>query len=133
MTEKSPRSIIQGGIIAAGQGTRLRADGYLVSKPMVPVAGRPLIELSLDRFRAVGIRRLGIIINETSDDCRDWLREHAGDFDLDNVIGLHGEGVGRNDAGARQQDSAVGKGLAAEQVFGEIGEAAFNLADGGLA
>ena len=86
MTGKSPCWIIQGGIIAAGHGTRLQADGYRVSKPMVPVAGRPLIELSLDRFRSVGIRRLSIIINEASDDCRDWLREHAGDFDLDLLV-----------------------------------------------
>lgn len=86
MTGKSPCWIIQGGIIAAGQGTRLQADGYRVSKPMVPVAGRPLIELTLDRFRAVGIRRVTIIINETSNDCRQWLRDHAGDFDLDLIV-----------------------------------------------
>jgi NDP-sugar pyrophosphorylase family protein len=79
-------SIIQGGIIAAGHGSRLRADGYRVSKPMVPVAGRPLIDLTLDRFRAVGIRQLTIIINDTSDDCRQWLRDHAVDFDLDIIV-----------------------------------------------
>jgi NDP-sugar pyrophosphorylase family protein len=80
------RSTIQGGIIAAGQGRRLRNDGYRVSKPMVPVAGRPLIELALERFRAAGIRRLTVIINEASDDCRQWLRDHAGDFDLDLIV-----------------------------------------------
>jgi len=53
---------------------------------MVRVAGRPLIDLALDRFRAVGIRRLAIIINDTSDDCRQWLRDHAGDFDLDLIV-----------------------------------------------
>jgi NDP-sugar pyrophosphorylase family protein len=78
--------MIRGGIIAAGHGTRLRADGYRVSKPMVPVAGRPLIELTVDRFRLAGIRRLTVIINDTSDDCRQWLRDHAGDLDLDLVV-----------------------------------------------
>jgi len=77
---------LQGGIIAAGVGSRLRADGYRVSKPMVRVAGRPLIDLALDRFRAVGIRRLTIIINDTSDDCRQWLSDHGGDFDLDIIV-----------------------------------------------
>jgi NDP-sugar pyrophosphorylase family protein len=86
VTGKSPCWIIQGGIIAAGHGTRLQADGYRVSKPMVPIAGHPLIELTLDRFRAVGIRRVTIIINETSDDCRQWLRDHAGDFDLELIV-----------------------------------------------
>jgi len=86
MTDISRCSIIRGGIIAAGHGTRLRSDGYRVSKPMVPVAGRPLVDLALDRFRAAGIRRLTIIINDTSDDCRQWLRGHAGDFDLDLIV-----------------------------------------------
>jgi NDP-sugar pyrophosphorylase family protein len=86
MTDISPCSTIRGGIIAAGHGTRLRADGYRVSKPMVPVAGRPLIDLALDRFRAGGIRRLTIIINEASDDCRQWLQDHVGDFDLDLIV-----------------------------------------------
>jgi NDP-sugar pyrophosphorylase family protein len=86
MTDKAHRSIIQGGIIAAGHGTRLRADGYRVSKPMVPVAGRPLIDLTLDRFRAAGIRRLTIILNDSSDDCRQRLLDYAGDFDLDMIV-----------------------------------------------
>ena len=86
MTAISPHPILQGGIIAAGNGSRLRADGYRVSKPMVPVAGRPLIDHALDRFRTAGIRRLTIIINDTSDDCRQWLHDHGGDFDLDLIV-----------------------------------------------
>ena len=86
MTAISAYPILQGGIIAAGNGNRLRTDGYRVSKPMVPVAGRPLIEHALDRFRAAGIRRLTIIINDTSDDCRQWLDDHGGDFDLDLIV-----------------------------------------------
>lgn len=77
---------LRGGIIAAGAGSRLRADGYRVSKPMVPVGGRPLIDHALGRFRSAGIRRLTIVINEASDDCRRWLEDHAGDFDLDMIV-----------------------------------------------
>jgi NDP-sugar pyrophosphorylase family protein len=86
MTDIVPCSTILGGIIAAGHGTRLRADGYRVSKPMVPVAGRPLIDLTLERFRAAGIQRLTVIINDTSDDCRQWLCDHTADFDLDLIV-----------------------------------------------
>jgi NDP-sugar pyrophosphorylase family protein len=86
MTDESNCSIVWGGVIAAGRGTRLRADGYSISKPMVPVGGRPLIERTLDRFRAVGICRLSIIINEASDDCRQWLRQHARDFDIELIV-----------------------------------------------
>jgi len=86
VNDKSAFSNIRGGIIAAGQGTRLRADGYRVSKPLVPIAGRPLIELALDRFGAVGIRRVSIIINETSNDCREWLTTHAAGFSLEVIV-----------------------------------------------
>lgn len=86
MTGKSNGPILRGGIIAAGEGSRLRADGWRISKPMVPVAGQPLIEHALGRFRAAGIRRLTIIINEASDDCRRWLQERAGDLDIDLII-----------------------------------------------
>src|SRR6185369_1252522 len=86
MTRASTFSAIRGGIIAAGEGSRLRADGYRVSKPMVPVAGRPLIDHALDRFRSAGIRQLTVVINEASDDCRQWLKGHAGDFDLDMIV-----------------------------------------------
>lgn len=79
-------SVVRGGVIAAGDGTRLRAEGYRVSKPMVPVCGRPLIDRTLDRFRAVGIRQLSIIINQTSDDCRRWLYEHTADFEIDLIV-----------------------------------------------
>jgi NDP-sugar pyrophosphorylase family protein len=86
MTDIVPCPSIRGGIIAAGQGTRLWADGYRVSKPMVPVAGRPLIDLTLERFRAAGIQRLTVIINDTSDDCRQWLCDHTADLDLDLIV-----------------------------------------------
>jgi NDP-sugar pyrophosphorylase family protein len=83
----APESLaLRGGIIAAGHGTRLRADGYRVSKPMTPVGGQPLIGHALDRFRAVGVRKTTVIVNEGSDDCGQWLRDHAQDFDLDLIV-----------------------------------------------
>jgi NDP-sugar pyrophosphorylase family protein len=86
MTRRAEHSSLRGGVIAAGHGTRLRAEGYGVSKPMAPVGGRPLIEHALDRFRAVGIRQMTVIINEASDDCRQWLNDHGQDFELDVVV-----------------------------------------------
>ena len=86
MTWSSAHRALQGGIIAAGEGSRLRADGYRLSKPMVPVGGRPLIEHALDRFRSVGIQRVTLVINEASDDCQQWLEGHAEDFELDVIV-----------------------------------------------
>jgi NDP-sugar pyrophosphorylase family protein len=86
MTGAQKSLVLRGGIIAAGHGTRLRADGYRVSKPMTPIGGLPLIGHALDRFRAVGVRHATVIINEGSDDCRHWLSDHGRDLDLDLVV-----------------------------------------------
>ena len=86
MTGAPESLVLRGGLIAAGHGTRLRADGYRVSKPMTPVGGWPLIGHALDRFRAAGVRQATIIINEGSDDCRQWLSDHGCDLDLDLVV-----------------------------------------------
>jgi NDP-sugar pyrophosphorylase family protein len=86
MTGALESLVLRGGVIAAGHGTRLRADGYRVSKPMTPVGGRPLIGHALDRFRAVRIRQATVIVNEGSDDCRRWLSGHSEDLDLDLIV-----------------------------------------------
>lgn len=86
MTPTSAHSAPLGGIIAAGEGRRLRADGFRVSKPIVQVGGRPLIDHALDRFRAAGVRKVTVVINEASRDCRRWLERHAGDLELDMVV-----------------------------------------------
>jgi NDP-sugar pyrophosphorylase family protein len=86
MTSAPESLVLRGGVIAAGHGTRLRADGYRVSKPMTPVGGRPLIGHALDRFRAAGIRQATVIVNEGSDDCRRWLSDHSEDLDLDLIV-----------------------------------------------
>jgi NDP-sugar pyrophosphorylase family protein len=79
-------AITAGGIIAAGQGSRLRAGGWTGSKPLMPIAGRPLIAHSLERLHAAGITRIAMIINEESPDCRQWLA-HKGNGDrLDLVV-----------------------------------------------
>jgi NDP-sugar pyrophosphorylase family protein len=63
-----------GGIIAAGEGRRLRRAGWTVPKPLVPVAGVPLIELVIRNFLAAHITSLTIIVNEQARDCVEWIR-----------------------------------------------------------
>ena len=48
-------------LLAAGYGTRLKPLTDHTPKPLVPVAGRPMIEYALDKLRAYGIRE--IVIN----------------------------------------------------------------------
>ena len=74
------------GVIAAGHGTRLKAEGYRSGKAMTVVCGRPLIDHALERFRAVGASRATVIINEDSQDCRQWLERGAGGLDLEVIV-----------------------------------------------
>ena len=71
-----------GGIIAAGEGSRLRQAGWAVPKPMVLVAGVPLIESAIRNFVAAGITRLSIIVNEQERDCAAWVRGRFPELDL---------------------------------------------------
>jgi MurNAc alpha-1-phosphate uridylyltransferase len=48
-------------VLAAGYGTRLKPLTDRMPKPLVPVAGKPMIEFALDKLRAYGIQE--IIIN----------------------------------------------------------------------
>jgi len=61
------KTIAAGGVIAAGEGSRLRALGP--SKPLVPVAGVPLVERVLSNFAAAGIPRVSIIFNGEQEEC----------------------------------------------------------------
>ncbi len=74
----SRRAALQGGILAAGAGLRLRQAGWTMPKPLVPVAGAPLLEHVLRNFMAAGIPSPVIIINEEARECERWVRSRIG-------------------------------------------------------
>lgn len=80
------QSVMQGGIIAAGVGSRLRQAGWTVPKPLVEVAGMPLIGRVIGNFRAAGITSLVIIFNEDERDCERWVRSHYPNLDLRIIV-----------------------------------------------
>jgi NDP-sugar pyrophosphorylase family protein len=77
---------VRGGIIAAGAGSRLRADGWRVPKPLVEVAGLPLIGAVLRNFLAAGITEITIIVNEDEQDCVEWVRGRYPGLDVDFIV-----------------------------------------------
>jgi hypothetical protein len=77
---------VTGGIIAAGEGSRLRRAGVTTPKPMVPVAGVPLIESVIRNFVAAGIHSIRIIVNESEQDCADWVRSRFSEVDADLIV-----------------------------------------------
>lgn len=62
------------GIIAAGLGERLRAAGIVEPKPLVRVAGRPLIDYTLDAVVAAGLTEVACIVNEMSSGIEEHCR-----------------------------------------------------------
>ncbi|MFY9552273.1 MAG: NTP transferase domain-containing protein [Thermoanaerobaculia bacterium] len=69
-------AIVSGAVIAAGEGSRLKDFG--VAKPLVEVAGAPLIEHVLGNFEAAGISSAAVIFNETERDCEAFVRGRFG-------------------------------------------------------
>lgn len=80
------RAPLAGGIIAAGEGSRLRRDGFAMPKPMVPIAGVPLIESVIRNLRAARIASLVVIVNEQERECVDWVRSRFPDLAVEFVV-----------------------------------------------
>jgi NDP-sugar pyrophosphorylase family protein len=76
----------RGGVIAAGEGSRLRAGGYAMPKALVPVGGVPLIEATINNFAAAGIHSLVIIVNEASRACVDWVQARRPGLDVEFIV-----------------------------------------------
>jgi dTDP-glucose pyrophosphorylase/CBS domain-containing protein len=66
---------LQAVIMAGGQGTRLRPLTEDVPKPMLPVGGRPLLELIVEQLQQAGIRQ----VNVTTHYKPEKIIEHFGD------------------------------------------------------
>jgi NDP-sugar pyrophosphorylase family protein len=77
---------LAGGIIAAGEGSRLRQSGFAMPKPLVPIAGVPLIESVIRNFRGARIGPLAIIVNEHERPCVDWVHSRFPDLDVDFIV-----------------------------------------------
>jgi NDP-sugar pyrophosphorylase family protein len=77
---------LTGGIIAAGDGRRLRDDGWTVPKPLVRVAGVPLLDVVVGNFLAAAITPLTIIVNERAEECVAWAHTRFPGADLRFIV-----------------------------------------------
>ncbi len=78
--------IRQGAVIAAGEGSRLLGDGFAPHKPLVSVAGTPLVAHVLGNLCAAGLCRVSIIFNESEADCAAFVKERFADLDLTVIL-----------------------------------------------
>jgi N-acetyl-alpha-D-muramate 1-phosphate uridylyltransferase len=69
-------------VMAAGKGTRMRPLTNDRPKPMVAVAGRPLIDHVLDHLRAAAVRRIVVNVHYLPEQIETHLAEQAADFEV---------------------------------------------------
>ena len=60
-------------VLAAGLGTRLRPVTDTMPKPLVPIAGKPMIDYGLDTLAAAGVRRAVVNVHHFADRMVDHL------------------------------------------------------------
>ena len=73
-------------VLAAGEGTRMRPLTAAQPKPMLPVAGKPLLEHTLDRAVEAGADRLVVVVGYESDRVRDHFGSTHGGVDLEYAV-----------------------------------------------
>ncbi|MGJ1521635.1 nucleotidyltransferase family protein [Sphingobacterium siyangense] len=71
-------------IIAAGEGSRLRKEGFNLPKPLLPLHGVPLIERLIRVFVKEGAQRVHVIINKQSPELKLFLEKTT--FELPIVL-----------------------------------------------
>lgn len=99
---------LNGAILAAGRGTRLHPLTTKLPKPLVPLAGRPLIEYCLDHLRDLGIETIGINAHHLADRLRSGLSQRPRDIYVVHESELQGTGGGiRGIAAQRAAETIV--------------------------
>jgi 1L-myo-inositol 1-phosphate cytidylyltransferase len=54
-------------VLMAGTGSRLRAAGEMLPKPLIPILGRPLISYVVEALQKVGVRNLHVVVGANGD------------------------------------------------------------------
>ena len=55
-------------ILMAGTGSRLRGSAETIAKPLIPIAGRPLISYAIESFASAGVTTIHAIVGPNGDE-----------------------------------------------------------------
>jgi glucose-1-phosphate thymidylyltransferase len=72
-------------IPVAGAGTRLRPHTYTQPKPLIPVAGKPIIAFIIDQLREAGIEEFVFVIGYLGEKIRSFVEQRYPDLDVQFV------------------------------------------------
>lgn len=64
-------------VLAAGLGTRMRSFSDTIPKPLVPLAGKPLIDHVLDRLAAAGVQQAVVNVHYMAEQIEGHLAERT--------------------------------------------------------
>lgn len=135
---------MKGIILAAGRGTRLRPLTYAIPKPLLPVAGKPVIDYAIDNLRSFNdVGEIYIAVSHRREVVEEYFKhtpaEHR-DVTLINTLGwetwgdlksilvdkdvtepvvvMYGDGVAKMDIGALVREHRTYGNLATLGLFG---------------
>lgn len=81
-------------IPVAGAGTNLRPLTYTQPKPLIPVAGKPIISFIIDQLMALGINDFVFIIGYLGEKVKNYVEKHYPDINKEFVTQEERKGSG---------------------------------------
>jgi glucose-1-phosphate thymidylyltransferase len=81
-------------IPVAGAGTQLRPLTYTQPKPLIPVAGKPIISFIIERLVSLGVRDFVFIIGYLGEKIKDYIEQHYATLNVAFVTQEHRFGTG---------------------------------------
>ncbi len=82
-------------IPAAGVGTRLRPHTHTTPKPLLHVAGKPILGYILDEVVQLGIRRVALVVGYMGDQIVSFVREQYDFCEIVPVVQREPQGLGQ--------------------------------------
>ncbi|MBI5676336.1 MAG: phosphotransferase [Nitrospirae bacterium] len=73
MTDKQTMNKLKAFVLAAGLGERLRPITEYIPKPLLPIAGKPVLQSVLEKVSAINVNKIGINLFHKKDMIKDWI------------------------------------------------------------
>ena len=115
-------------IIAAGEGKRLRPITSTQPKPLIPIAGKPLLEHTILGLKEAGIKEILLVVGYKDNLIKEYFGDGKEKFDIkikyikqEEQLGTaHAFGYGKNFANNEPVLFMYGDLLVEPQVYQEI-------------